>query len=202
MPETIAGLPLVDGEPALDFTNTVSWRGPEQWEDWLEDFGDLLWWGVRAGLLDPGAVRTRLKHVTGGEEKAFRRAIALREVIHDVFGSIARDTPPGDAALARLSEEWSRAQSRRRLGGEGVRFDSRIVAEEASELLISSLAANAGDLLLGMDPARVKVCAGHECGFLYADTSRNRSRRWCDMADCGNRAKVRRFRARSRADSG
>ncbi|MEN8375277.1 MAG: ABATE domain-containing protein [Gemmatimonadota bacterium] len=202
MPETIGGLQLVAGEPALDFTNTVSWRGAEQWEDWLEDFGDLLWWGVRAGLLDPGAVRARLKRVTGVEEEIFRRAIALREAIHDVFGSLARRSPPSDAALTRLSEEWTRAQSRRRLvvGEEG--FGSRIVAEEASELLISSLAANAGDLLLSMEPARVKLCAGHECGFLYADTSRNRSRRWCDMADCGNRAKVRRFRARSRADSG
>ncbi|MEN8161582.1 MAG: ABATE domain-containing protein [Myxococcota bacterium] len=202
MPDTIAGLQLVAGEPALDFTNTVSWRGAERWEDWLEDFGDLLWWGVRAGLLDAGSVRARLKRVTGEEEEIFRRAIALREAIFDVYGSLARKTPPSDAALARLSEEWSRAQSRRRLvaGEEG--FGSRIVAEEASELLISSLAANAGDLLLSLEPARVKACAGRECGFLYADTSRNRSRRWCDMADCGNRAKVRRFRARSRADTG
>ena len=58
------------------------------------------------------------------------------------------------------------------------------------------LALSAGDLLTSADRERVKECAADNCSWLFLDMSRNRSRRWCDMAVCGNRAKARRFRAR------
>jgi predicted RNA-binding Zn ribbon-like protein len=38
----------------------------------------------------------------------------------------------------------------------------------------------------------VGECEGEGCSWLFLDTSRNRSRRWCSMEDCGNRAKARR----------
>jgi predicted RNA-binding Zn ribbon-like protein len=40
------------------------------------------------------------------------------------------------------------------------------------------------------------LCRADDCGWLFVDASRNRSRRWCDMSECGNRAKAQRFRAR------
>jgi predicted RNA-binding Zn ribbon-like protein len=46
--------------------------------------------------------------------------------------------------------------------------------------------------------SRVKVCAAPDCRWAFVDTSRNRSRRWCDMSDCGNRAKARTWRASKR----
>jgi len=46
--------------------------------------------------------------------------------------------------------------------------------------------------------ARVKECDSDTCDWLFLDRSRNRSRRWCDMSDCGNRAKARRYQARHR----
>jgi predicted RNA-binding Zn ribbon-like protein len=44
--------------------------------------------------------------------------------------------------------------------------------------------------------ARVNACAASDCRWTYFDTTRNNSRRWCDMADCGNRAKNRAWRLR------
>ncbi|MBE3063935.1 MAG: CGNR zinc finger domain-containing protein [Spirochaetes bacterium] len=55
------------------------------------------------------------------------------------------------------------------------------------------LAKRAADLLAGLDRARLKICGNPECGWLFLDTTRNGSRRWCDMAACGNRAKAKRF---------
>jgi predicted RNA-binding Zn ribbon-like protein len=46
---------------------------------------------------------------------------------------------------------------------------------------------------------RVKACRGEDCRWVYVDRSRNTSRRWCDMANCGNRAKLATFRSRHRA---
>ncbi|HEV2391667.1 MAG TPA: CGNR zinc finger domain-containing protein [Verrucomicrobiae bacterium] len=43
----------------------------------------------------------------------------------------------------------------------------------------------------------MRLCQGDTCGWLFVDSSKNHSRRWCDMRDCGNRAKARRHRAKS-----
>lgn len=46
--------------------------------------------------------------------------------------------------------------------------------------------------------SRLKACRGEDCRWVFLDGSRNSSRRWCDMAACGNRAKSTSFRARHR----
>ena len=51
----------------------------------------------------------------------------------------------------------------------------------------------AADLLTSDRLAQVKLCAGEDCGWLFLDASRNQSRRWCSMSDCGNRAKAKRY---------
>jgi predicted RNA-binding Zn ribbon-like protein len=52
-----------------------------------------------------------------------------------------------------------------------------------------------------VDLDRVRVCPLDEggCGWVFLDRSRNGSRRWCAMADCGTQAKSRRLTARRRA---
>jgi predicted RNA-binding Zn ribbon-like protein len=64
------------------------------------------------------------------------------------------------------------------------------------------LAMDALDLLLLGEPARLKRCAGHDCAWLFYDRSKNASRRWCLMSDCGTNDKVRRFRQRQRSGAG
>jgi predicted RNA-binding Zn ribbon-like protein len=56
------------------------------------------------------------------------------------------------------------------------------------------------ELLLSAEAERLRLCASHDCGWLFLDVSRNGRRRWCSMAACGNVEKARRFR--SRAGSG
>jgi predicted RNA-binding Zn ribbon-like protein len=68
----------------------------------------------------------------------------------------------------------------------------------APDRLVEQLFApawSAATLLTSTDRHRLKCCDG--CDRLFLDQSRNRSRRWCDMGECGNRDKVRRFRSRS-----
>ena len=63
--------------------------------------------------------------------------------------------------------------------------------------LIQSVVAAAATLTLAGDWNRVKLCPADQCLEAFFDRSRNRSRVWCDMADCGNLAKVRGHRARA-----
>ncbi len=69
----------------------------------------------------------------------------------------------------------------------------------ALDRMLWPLVRSAAELLVTGDLSRVRVCGGERCGWLFVDTSKNRSRRWCDMQDCGNVAKVRRFRTRQHA---
>jgi predicted RNA-binding Zn ribbon-like protein len=58
------------------------------------------------------------------------------------------------------------------------------------------LAQSVSDILLSQDAARVRTCAVDTCRWLFLDTSKNHTRRWCNMKVCGNRMKARRFQAR------
>ena len=62
-----------------------------------------------------------------------------------------------------------------------------------------SIARSAVEILTGELYDLVRECAADDCAWLFIDTSRNHSRRWCSMSSCGNRAKVHQFRQRKRA---
>ena len=55
------------------------------------------------------------------------------------------------------------------------------------------------ELLTTPELTHVKLCPGRDCGWLFIDRSKNQSRRWCSMAICGSRDKMRRLHARRRA---
>ena len=59
--------------------------------------------------------------------------------------------------------------------------------------ILNPIVRSAAELLASDELKKVKTCADPACGWLFLDVSRNRRRRWCDMQDCGNRAKASRF---------
>jgi predicted RNA-binding Zn ribbon-like protein len=69
---------------------------------------------------------------------------------------------------------------------------------DALDRMLWPVARSAADLLTSDHLNRVHQCGGKDCTWLFVDTSRNHSRQWCDMGDCGNRAKARRFYQRTR----
>jgi predicted RNA-binding Zn ribbon-like protein len=61
------------------------------------------------------------------------------------------------------------------------------------------IALSAAELLISEERERIGQCADdRDCGWLFLDNSKNRSRRWCYINDCGNRAKQRRHYERTR----
>jgi predicted RNA-binding Zn ribbon-like protein len=71
--------------------------------------------------------------------------------------------------------------------------------EDALDRMVWPVARSAADVLVSDEGSRVRRCAGESCHWFFLDSGRNRSRRWCDMRDCGNRAKARRLNARKKA---
>jgi len=191
---------LVGGAPCLDFTNTLSWRGRDNPEESLHDYRDLIEWSRTAGILDEAETEELLKlgalspqHM----ESVHRRGVELREATYRVFRAACEDAGPEAADLALLDQVFSEALSHTRLASvDGVyrlEYDSN-----PPESILWRLAANASELLTSEDLTRVKRCASEECGWLFLDLSRNRSRRWCSMESCGNRMKARRHYRRTR----
>ena len=59
--------------------------------------------------------------------------------------------------------------------------------------ILNPVSRSAAELLVSNELHNIKSCADPACGWLFLDVSRNKRRRWCDMQDCGNRAKASRF---------
>ena len=197
---------LVGGHPVLDLVNTVAPRaaGVEPSEA-LNDVTDLLIWARRVELVDPaesnGVARAwRATPATGPQ--ALRATIEIREASYAVLAGrlgVAR-APSADAALERLTLHWSAAAARCRLGPDD-NAAARLVVGTLPALVIPDRLAHAAiELLTRADLERMRVCPTEDggCGWLFLDHSRNGSRRWCAMEDCGSQAKSRRLTERRR----
>lgn len=179
-------LPVVAGHLALDFANTVDDPlGPAR-HDHIATYEDLVGWSVRMGTLTTiqaaGLARS---------DAALREAHALRDTLNAVFGAVVTGDEVRWPELrpyvvdafthAALSEDYS------------------LSWPDASEphAMLWPVAHAAAELLTSAEVHRVKRCAG--CPWLFLDRSRNGSRRWCAMNDCGTHEKIRRYVARRAA---
>jgi len=206
-------LPLVGGHPALDLVNTVERGAPAaggEPPDHLADPPALLRWAGRAGLVDgteARAVADSWERDPASGPAALAAVRDVREALHTILLAAMGVGPPGDgdradAALERLRNRWAAAAARSRLALDPGRAAARLtVGTEPGSLIADRVAAGAVELLRDAELARLRRCppdAGG-CGWVFLDRSRNGSRRWCRMADCGTTVKARRLTERRRA---
>jgi predicted RNA-binding Zn ribbon-like protein len=192
---------FVGGRLCLDFINTVGGRaGATVLRDKLVEYGNLLEWSRQAGIANPTEFRNLARRAAAHRQEAeatLRRAVLLREALYRIFKAAAEGRRPRVADLDTLSQELRVARARERLTHRGGGFAwAWQDGETALDRILWPVSLSAADLLTSGDLSRLRQCGGPECGWMFLDTSRNRSRHWCDMKDCGNRAKVSRFRQR------
>jgi predicted RNA-binding Zn ribbon-like protein len=189
-------------DACLAYANTLSWRGREPPLEELGDLHDLLQWlagsaGLAAEVVRELERRAR-EHGTIAAE-LFAEAIALREVIYRIFSALASGNTVSDQDLAALNRALAAAPSRDCLAPADSGYGWRIgPAEISAPLLLAPVLWSAGDLMAGDRHRRVRLCANDTCLWLFLDESKAGTRRWCDMAACGNRAKARRHYQRTR----
>lgn len=197
---------LSGGALCLDFANT--WGDRERSEqEHLHGYADLLAFAVQAGVLhaDRCAVLERLAgRDEEGAKATFSSALELRDAIYRLFSAIADCAPPPEEDLERLNRALPDALAGLRIepvaGEEGGFIWSRAGGVESLEAPLWPIVRSAAELLTSDRLRRVRECDGASCTWLFLDQSRNRSRRWCSMETCGNRAKVRRHYRRSRPE--
>ncbi|MER5178398.1 ABATE domain-containing protein [Streptomyces sp. NPDC002896] len=182
------------GRVCLDFVNTLRDRWKEPREA-LRAPGDVARWLHGAGLLVDRA------RADDGPESALCSAVALREAIDRAVLSAAGGELPAAADIAVLNEA-SAAAPRPALqlilsGGRLAASSASHAAEEPTAGL-GLVAQDAIELLLSPEIRRVRICGAERCALRFVDRSPARNRRWCSMARCGNRTKVRLHQARTR----
>lgn len=188
----------------LNFTNTRSGRGTESEREHLRSYGDLLGWAEHAGALEPHRVQILREAAAARPAEAdfvLREAIDLREALYRLFAAVAEEEPAPERDLIALNR-WI-GQSYPHLALEPA-ADAFTLAFAASDRDLASvlwpIVGSAADVLTQQRLDRVKRCPGWDCGWLFYDTTKNGTRRWCDMATCGNREKSRLHYRRRRAD--
>lgn len=191
------------GRLCLDFSNTMYGHGREHECDRLGDYAALVAWGGRAGLLTEEEERYLLQRARADPRAAdsvYRQATQLRDAIYTVFSAITGGRQPDPEALEIINRALSDALGNLRVVQTEDGFTWGCCdRDNALEYVLWPVARSAGELLTETELSRVRQCADSECTWLFLDTSKNRSRRWCVMEVCGNRAKGRRHYAKRRA---
>lgn len=215
-PKSATLFDLCGGHPALDFVNSLDNRfrqdGPDEM---LRDYGDLLRFLEECSLLDSQRVRLLKRTVTPETgEKVLQSARALREGAASAFYTSLATTPPPPADIRVLEKYFLDAERHRELRWEAA---NRTAASDHSqapgrlvwawgrfqtepELPLWILSRSVAEILLSEQMVHVRLCAVDTCRWLFLDTSKNHTRRWCNMKVCGNRMKARRFQAARRED--
>jgi predicted RNA-binding Zn ribbon-like protein len=217
MPSPSSKFSLCGGHPALDWVNSLDNRfrddGPDEL---LENYGDLLRFTEQTGLLGAAQSRylaTQVDETAGGS--MLQAALKLREAAAALFYQAAvAGTPPGAPSISLTTPitpatyanalqllERHLTEARRHQHLQWSAAGTKLIWSWSSpnpepQRPVWLLAIQTSDLLMSDDMTRLRTCECDTCRWLFLDTSKNHSRRWCDMKVCGNRMKARRFQAR------
>ncbi len=191
---------VMGGRLCLAVVNSVAWRRSDEPDDHLDSYDYLLDVVAASGRLpDPETLRVLAKREPGPADLVLARAAELREQLYQIFSAVsAGDTVPL-VPLSRLSDVVGQALSQVQLApaGRAAQVDWRSPVD--ANLPLWLIALSAADLLTGSSLDRVKQCPDERCGWVFFDVTRNRSRRWCEDTQCGNRARAKRYYDRHRA---
>lgn len=180
----------------LDFTNTVGWHASENPTEWIHNYKDLLEWCSRINLI----TQEKKLILTKESERlhlqssiVYNLALELRECLYRIFCNAIENKPINHADLYIFNQHLHNSFRHLTLRARGNKYypefnDSNTLDSVLWPIVKSALELITSDKLL----TKLKQCGGGACGWIFLDTSRNRSRKWCSMNDCGNRAKVKR----------
>lgn len=184
---------LDGGIACLDFVNTIDNRRKESSVSYLEQYSHLLDFCERLEMM-PRKTRQVLERLAKAypdqAKQEFEKAIALRELLYRVFTHLIEKGKPPELELQQLSTQVANALSYLELhfekaSGEMKLIFTRPALEQPSWLILQSVAG----LLTSKELALLKKCPA--CYWLFLDRSKNKSRKWCSMATCGDVSKVK-----------
>lgn len=192
---------LSGGHPALDLVNTLDWRFRESGpEELLETYADLLRFAEQTGLIGTAEARKLLRSVPAPKALKVVAAVReLREAAADVLYAAVDAKNPSQSAVNHLQQCSAEAAQHQQLvwGGDKLRW-TLPQSSPLPGLPLWLLSLSTSEFITSEQMHTLRQCGNAECRWLFVDTSKNHTRRWCNMKICGNRMKARRFKAQHR----
>jgi len=200
VPHAFTAADLCAGHAVLDFVNTAAGLNRDP-RDWLDSYDALLVWAGLSGSFDTSLLSNLAARSQGNPREANVALAGARKLRAAIYALVhhRREATPAPMRAVEALQHWCR-----RAGGamtltpmaDGVLQPS--LACCGLDAIAASIALSAADLFSQPLNGRFGVCQGHNCGWVFLDTSPTRRRRWCDMKTCGNAAKASRHYRRSR----
>jgi predicted RNA-binding Zn ribbon-like protein len=181
---TIEGFQFIAGNLALDFVNTVANRRGQS-REYLDNAAAFSRWAQHAGLL-------RKYQTLRLNAKQLSEVRAAREMLHRIFQPLALGKAPSASPIAELNSWLARVTPKHRL--QWVKCHAIWIWNTSlhdPNRVLGPVRLNASELLVDGLGSKVRQCGDEFCGWIFLDRSQAGRRRWCSMADCGNRAKAR-----------
>jgi predicted RNA-binding Zn ribbon-like protein len=181
----------VEACACFDLVNSEVWYGLGPLEDRLAS---------DAGWLDEFLARWRLAAPGRRTRKELDELARLRSLLRRLIETVAAGRRIADSDLAELNGFLVARPLRRTLAPSGDGYELALTPLRSDwTYTLAEIATSFAELAAGVEVRRIKVCPNPECRWVFYDETKNRRRRWCESAICGNRDKVRRFRERTRA---
>ena len=200
--KSVENFEFIGGRLCLDFINTLSDRSRTTPVEVLATYADLLNWSRLAHVLGEEQISSLQDKMEQQPALATRWLVDIKEarmVLSHILDNLVRGQAAPPAALRQFNHLLSETMIHLNLvpaeNGFAWCWQS---AEDLHQLPLWCIVRDAADLLTSPDLPFVRVCASDDCDWLFLDTSKNHSRRWCDMQGCGNRAKARRHYERQK----
>jgi predicted RNA-binding Zn ribbon-like protein len=196
---------FLGGNIALDFVDTIGGPlvdDPEPIDEFLRSYEDLVMFGVKMGTLSErsaGRLRRLARKRPDEADQVLAEAKRKRELVERVFRPVAEGSRPPAPALAELRDFAAAAIARGELvpapDGDGFHWSWERSTDLDAPLW--PVAHAALELITDGPLDRIKTCG--RCRWLFLDTTKNHSRRWCSTEGCGTDVKKERYVARRRA---
>ena len=191
------------GRLPLDFANIAEWHASDQPHEMLQDYSDLVAWSKDARLLSKSETADLLSNAVQAPQeaaKALKKAVALRDVIYRILSDAAKRKTIKSSDLRKFNLALAEGLENTKIAATTNGFEwAWDKSDRAFDQMLWPILRETAELLTTQDITRVGQCADDRgCGYLFYDTSRNHSRRWCSMNSCGNRAKAKRHYQRNK----
>ncbi len=180
---------LIGEEPCFDFVNTISWPETEREHDWLNSADNFIKWALAADLINKQGAK-KLGGQTNKEiNSQMKEVYAARKELYAILTAFAFEEKPDSAFIKKIDTLFHKVARFRHIDPKS--YEWKWDAPLTLSAILNPVIWNAAFVITELDHSRIKHCGA--CNWLFYDKTKNKSRRWCDMEDCGSRDKALRY---------
>jgi predicted RNA-binding Zn ribbon-like protein len=188
---------MIGGNLSIDFANHM--LRLDHYSSVRDQYTIVLSWLEHTGLISNDQSQGYFLLMDNEQELVrtfLQKVILLRDTVYNIFLAVTRRKSPRQEEVEALNEYVKDCYGHLMITDTANGFEWRWEEVRTVEDCLRPIVRSAAELLTSDLLSRVRLCPGESCGWLFLDTTKNRSRKWCDMKDCGNVVKARNYRKR------